>query len=75
MFLSASVPNSKLSNPRQTWISRLVAKKPVSAIPFSRKSFAVNRALGLGLSSFLKNGNTDDGIEPREEGDGGECGG
>jgi hypothetical protein len=56
-------------------MSLLVEKNPVSAIPWLRKSFAVNRALGLGLSSFLKNGKTEDGIDPQEEGDGGECGG
>jgi hypothetical protein len=56
-------------------MSRLVAKNPVFSIPRLRKSFAVNRAFGLGLSSFLKNGKTEDGMDPREEGDGGGCGG
>jgi hypothetical protein len=41
-------------------------------MPTARKFWADIRAFGLGLSSFLKEGNTDVGMEPREEGCGGE---
>ncbi len=65
---SASLLRAKLSRPKQTLTSRLVAKKPVSAIPMSRKCFGVMRALGLGFRSFLKCGNKDVGIEPLDDG-------
>jgi hypothetical protein len=51
-------------------MSLFVVKNPVFAIPWSRKSFAVSRAFGLGLSNFLKNGKTETGMNPREEGGG-----
>lgn len=70
---SASLPKLKLSSPAHTFTNRLPEKNPepslaVSAIPVSKNVFGVMRPFGFGLRSFLKHGNTDGGIEPRDEG-------
>lgn len=44
-------------------------------MPNSNKVFGVNRAFGLGLRSFLNEGNSAFGIAPRDEAVGGGCGG
>lgn len=75
VFFSASLLSAKLSSPAQTLTSLFVAKTPVSAMPISRKLFADNRALGFGLRSFLNEGNMEVGIDPRDAGVGGGCGG
>lgn len=75
VFFSASLLSAKLSSPAQTLTSLFVAKNPVSAMPISRKLFADSRALGFGLRSFLNEGNTEVGIDPRDAGVGGGCGG
>ena len=75
MFFSFSLPNAKLSRPEQTLTRRLLAKKPVSAIPISRNPLAFKRPFGLGFNSLLKEGKIELGIAPRDEALGGECGG
>jgi hypothetical protein len=69
--LSASFARAKLSKPEQTLTRRLLEKNPPSVIPTSRKPFALKRALGLGLRSFLKGLNTALGIDPLDDGAGG----
>ena len=71
--LSASLFKPKLSRPPHTFTKRLLEKKPepspaVSAIPRSKKVLRGNRDFGLGWSNFLNEGNTDGGIDPRDEG-------
>lgn len=70
---SASLPKLKLSRPAHTFTNRLLKKNAepspaVSAMPVSRNVFGVMRPFGFGLRSFLKEGNTERGIEPRDEG-------
>ena len=70
---SASLPKLKLSRPAHTFTNRLPEKNPepspaVSAMPMSRNVFGVMRPFGFGLRSFLKHGNTEGGIKPRDEG-------
>lgn len=76
VVFSPSLPKLKLSKPEHTFTSRLLAKKPepspaVWAMPISRKSFGVSRALGLGLRSRLKGENKTLGIKAREAAVGG----
>jgi hypothetical protein len=46
-----------------------------SPFPISRKALVLNRALGLGTNSRLKDGNTEFGIAPRLAAVGAGCGG
>ncbi len=73
--LSASLPRAKLSSSPQTLTSRLVAKKPESAMPVSRNRFGVHRDLLFGFNMCLTTGNTAAGIAPRDAAVGGEWGG
>lgn len=80
MAFSPSLFKLKLSRPAHTFTNRLLEKKPepspaVSAIPQSNNVFGVMRPFGFGLRSFLKDGKTEGGIEPRDDGFGGGCGG
>lgn len=73
---SASLFKLKLSRPPHTLTKRLLEKKPepspaVSVIPRSKKVLGGVRDFGLGWSNFLNDGNTDCGIDPRDEGCGG----
>jgi hypothetical protein len=53
----------------------LLAKKPVSVAPISRKPLAFRRPFWLGFNSLLKEGKIELGIAPRDEAFGGGCGG
>jgi hypothetical protein len=64
----------------QTFTSLLFTKKPDPSpptwpMPMSRNVLGVMRDLGLGLSNLLKDGNTDKGIDLRDDGCGGGYGG
>jgi len=74
-LFSASLARAKLSRLAHTLTSLLLEKKPPSAIPASRKPLVLSRPLGFGFRSFLKDGNTEAGIAPFDDGAGGGWGG